>query len=327
MLLDNLARPFEASAQRQLAIAAAREAGDVANQVSQLANHAVSRLTAGDLNEADDAVEQARRLIASYEMQGSTVGFVAVLRLQISRAGCRYAEALAAADEARRVLAQSNPARLPVVALHEAHCWLDLGQLPRVREKLQGCGDTLPGHFEARRQLLWARLQVRLAQDPAPRIAAAQAAAPARGWPEVALLVRIQRSALLAAGEAAAELVAVQEEAFALGLQGVGLQAALRRLQLRLDEAEPVDTAALATAARELLRQGERQVPAFGYRPELAWTAARALAAAGTLDDALRLRQLTRRQVTEAAQQLPPELREGYLQRNPVNQALFDERW
>ena len=72
-----------------------------------------------------------------------------------------------------------------MVALHEAHCWLDLGQLPRAREQLQACGDVLPGHFEARRQLLWARLQVRLGQDPTPHLEAAAAAAPVRGWPEV----------------------------------------------------------------------------------------------------------------------------------------------
>lgn len=318
VLLDNLARPQEAAAQRQLAIAAARDAGDVSNQVSQLANHAVSRMTAGDLTEADDAVEQARRLIASYEMQGSTVGFVAVLRLQICRAACRYAEALSAADEARRVLGKSNPARLPVVALHEAHCWLDLGQLPRAREQLQACADALPAHFEARRQLLWARLLVRLGQDPTPHLDSAAAAAPARGWPEVALLVRLQRSV------AADELSRLQAEALQLGLGGVVRMAQLRQLQLQLDQQASLDDAA---PARELLQQAEREVPAFGYRPELPWTVARALAAAGAVDEAQRLRQLTRRQVSEAAQQLPAALRDGFLQRNPVNQALFAERW
>ena len=84
---------------------------------------------------AEGHVQQAGRLIAAYELRGSTVGFVAVLRLQVTRAEGRYDEAFAAAEDARRELQESNPTRLPVVALYEGLVWLDLGQPARARPR------------------------------------------------------------------------------------------------------------------------------------------------------------------------------------------------
>ncbi len=312
VLLDNLGRLDEAALHRERAIAAARELGDHAHQVSLWANHAVSRLRVGDLGDAGEAVQQARRLIAAYDLQGSTVGFVAVLRQQIARAAGHYDEAFAAADEARHELQASNPTRLPVVALHEGHCWIDLGQPARARQALQACGETLPVHFEARRQLLLARVARLLAQDPAAHLAAAQRVAPSQGWPEVALLVQIETAA---AAQDQQRLADLEASARAQGLHGAELEAWLHR--------EAAGAGAL-TAARRMLGLGERYAPALAYRGELWWHASRTLAAAGAAAEAAQVREQGRRWVMERTQQdVAAALRDGFLRRNPVNAALL----
>ncbi len=319
VLLDNLGRLDEASQHRQQAIEAARELGDHAQTVSLWANHAVGRLRVGDLGDAGEAVQQARRLIAAYDMQGSTVGFVAMLRQQIARASGRYDEALEAADEARRELQTSNPTRLPVVLLHEGHCWIDLGQPARARQALLACGDALPAHSEARRQLLLARVARLLAQDPAPHLQAAQRVAPAQGWPEVALLVQIETAA--AHGQAAA-LAELQRSAQAQGLYGAELAAWLKRAEVDVQALAASEPAAAAT--QRMLGSSERYAPAIAYRGDLWWQATRLLAAAGQAGAADQVREQGRRWVLECAQAHVAEgLRDGFLRRNAVNAALL----
>ena len=323
VVLDNLGRTEEASAQRRSAIAAAQIGGDAAQQVSLLANHAVSRLGAGAVHEARDLVEQAQRLIASYEMRGSTVGFCAVLQMQCARALGRYTLALAAGDLAESELRTSNPARLPVVHLHRAHGWIELGQHARAQQALQlaAAGERLPPHFEARRLVLLARLQRINGSDGSDLLAQAAAIAPRTGWPEIAMIVDVERAQLLDDEQAVALLQATLTLAQQRGLQGSCLAALLRLAQCH---AARGDAKASAAAARQALKLAQSAEPSFIYRAELWLHAGAALTAAKAAREAAEVLHTAQHWVRErAAHDVPAPFVDSFLQRNPVNRALL----
>jgi DNA-binding SARP family transcriptional activator len=320
VVLDNLGRPEAARVHHLRAIAASAALGDHAQRATQLANHAVSRLNAGDVRGARPLVQQAQHLVATYSLTGSSAGFMAVLQLQCARAEGRYAEALACADHAETILQASNPARVPVVHLHRGHCWLDLGQHARAQQALQaaGAGERLPSHMEARRLLLLARVQRVLAQDPRALLQQAADAAPPNGWPEVRMVVEVESALGLPAGDALALLENVRERASALGLQGSVLAALLRTAGI----AAAVDAPRAAAAAHAALALATDIEPTLLPRSEVWLNAARALRAAG--EEAAPTLQAGRAwlQATAAAHVAEP-FREAFLQRNPVHRELL----
>ena len=321
-VLDNLGRSDAASVQRRQAIEASCAAGDPAQQVSQLANHAVSLLSTGDVAQASSALAQARSIVGTYNMQGSTVGFVAVLRMQCARALGAYADALAAADEADAELVQSNPARLPVVQLHRAHCWLDLGQHARASQALAAAqqGAPLPPHFAARRLVLAARLARLQGADAAPLLAQAQALVPRLGWPEIACIVDAESALGLPLRDALALLDAALVRARAARLRGAELAALLRRTQVLL-AAGDVRAAASARAALQLAKDVE---PTLMYRGEVALPAVQALHLAGAKAEAATVLAAAQAWVRARCEaDVPAPFCESFLQRNPINAALL----
>jgi DNA-binding SARP family transcriptional activator len=322
VVLDNLGRPDEAARYRERAIEAAREAGDHAQQVSHLANQAVSRINAGAVHTARKLIDQAQRLIASYEMQGSTVGFVAVLQMQSERAVGRYTQALAAGEHALAVLGQSNPARLPVVQIHFAHAWLDLGQTARAAQALTqaAAGEALPPHFEARRLLLWSRCERSFGRDSAPALAQAAAAAPRQGWPEVALLVEIETAGQQPGAEARARLEAAALRAAKLHLRGAQLAALLRLCDLSA-QSRHADAAVHARRALALARTAE---PALMQHADVWLCCGRAYAAAGQAEAARAAFASGAAWARRcAAEQVPPPFVESFLQRNATVRDLL----
>ena len=325
VVLDNLGRPDLAAGHRQQALEAGQAAGDPALQVSLLANHAVSRLGAGDVQQARSLVVQAQRLIAVYDMQGSTAGFAAVLQMQCARALGHFDEALAAAELAEAQLRQSLPARLPVVALQRAQCWLDLGQHARASQDLQAAGgDLLPPHFEARRLVLLARLQRLLGQDAAAPLQRARAVAPPHGWPDVALIIDTEAALLLPGDEALALLQRTVEQAQRLGLQGALLSALLRRAQIRAAHGD----AGAAADAQQALALAVTVEPTLLGRAEVWLHSARALLvargdAAAAAQASATLRTGRDWLLLHARQHVPQHFRESFLQRCPVNRELL----
>lgn len=333
-VLDNLGRLAAAATQRRLAIAAAARAGDAAQQVTQLANQAVSQHSAGEVTEMHDSLAQAERLIASFDMQGSTVGFVAVLRSQADRARGHFAGALRAADEAERVLNASNPARLPVVHLQRGHIWLDLGQTARAVQALQAAASGLPPHLEARRCVLMARAVAQTPGASAAWLERAEAVLPSAGWPEIALLVPLARTRELDASQALPALLALQARAAEHLLRGVERSAQLLIFERLLAQPEPSGRAAHAALARQatvvaldLLAQplaSSTSVAALDYALALPWRAASWLAAQGMAAEAQALHQRLRGWVQAcAANDVPAPFRASFEQRNAVNRALL----
>jgi len=330
VVLDNLGRPAQAQSHHLQAIGASAALGDHAQRATQLANHAVSRLNAGDVRAARQLVQQARQLVSAYSLTGSSAGFMAVLQLQCARAEGRYDEALACAEHATAILQASNPARLPVVQVHRGHCWLDLGQHARALHELHaaGSGERLPAHLEARRLLLLARVQRALGHDAGPLLRQAAEAAPPNGWPEMRLMVEMESAADMAPPAALALLERVRRSADTLGLRGALLVALLRTASLAAaaqaqNTSSASSAANAARAARAALALAAEIEPTLLPRSEVWLHAARGLHA--TSPDAARAALRTGRDwlLRTADQHVDAAWREAFLQRNPAHRELL----
>ncbi len=321
VVLDNLGLPEAAREHHERTLGATLATQDHAQRATGLANHAVSRLNAGDVRHAQQLVAQAQQLVATYSLDGSSAAFITVLQMQCARALGRYTEALECADHAETILRASNPARVPVVALHRAHCWLDLGQHARAQQALQaaGEGDRLPRHFEARRRLLLARVQRLQGQDPGAWLQQAALAAPPNGWPEVRMLVEIEATLMQPQEPACARLQSVREQALSLGLRGAALSAMLHQAS-RL-AASPGQGLLAAAAARAALALADAAEPSLLTRAELWLHAARGLRAGGE-DTAPAIAAGQRWLRDTAAGQVPEPFREAFLLRHPSHREL-----
>jgi DNA-binding SARP family transcriptional activator len=311
VVLDNLGRVGDARAHHERALAHSHAIADHAQRVTHLANHAMSRLNAGDAAGAMQLVRQGEALVASYEMQGASVAFLALLHSHAARALGDYADALAAADRALALLETSNPQRRPLVWAHRAQVWLELGQHARAGQDLRAAEgvDNEPRHVAARRLLLLARWQRALGQPFAATLDAAAAAAPPDGWPNVRLAIELEH--LPGGVDAVPAIERVLAEAAALGFGGLELVA---RLKVGLALA-PHDPARAAAEARAALALGASFCPTLRPRSELWADAARALAPAAPAE-ARAAAEAGQRWLREtAAAQVPEPFRESFLHR------------
>lgn len=328
VVLDNLGRPAEAKSHHLKALALSRAQGDQAQHATQLANYASSRLDAGDVGAAAEQAAHAQRIVTTFEMAGSSAGYIATLQAQCDRARGHYTRALDWCERAETILAERNPARVPVAHLQRAHVWLDLGQHARALQLLDG--DALQGALQmpARRSVRWllllARVLRRLGQRRDPQrvqtlLQQALALSPEAGWPELRLLVRTEQALDLDKGAALAALQAVAADAAQCQLPGAELGALLHASCFAADlgdrGAAGLAHRALAVSAAHEALYADRALrwlaPAralLGSHPD----EARALALAG--QEWLR---------TAAAAHVAPEFAAGFLHQHPVNAALL----
>lgn len=335
VVLDNLGRPGEALVHHRRALAERGEPdepgdqGDQAARATLLANFAASRLEAGDLAQASALAAQAQRIVAGFELAGSSAGFVATLLAQCDRAAGRYRLALQWCDRAEAILAARHPARLPVARLHRADVWLDLGQHARALQLLEGdalaAALALPPRYAVRAWLLRARVQRRLGLDDAAALAQAAALAPADGWPGLRLLVRTEQARAQAVADpqaALSTLRSVADEAAASGLHGAELGALLHAALVAAD----ADPAAAAALARRALALAGRADALHADRALRWWAPARALAAAGAVEEADAVAAAGREALQRTAdEQVDKEFRDAFWQRHPLHLALA--RW
>jgi tetratricopeptide (TPR) repeat protein len=330
VVLSNLGRPADAQVHYERGVVLSRAQGDHAEHATLLANYASSRLDAGDLAGALAQLTQAQLLVSTYEMAGSSAGYIATLQAQCDRAAGRYAGALEWCRRAEQILAERNPSRVPVARLHLAQVWLDLGQHARAAQVLGGEAlDTarrMPPRYAVRWLVLLARLLRRLRQDVAPLLAEAQALAPRDGWPELRLVVQTEGALALASGEAVPQLLAVAEEARGLHLHGAELGALLHATALAAvpGESSPGRAGQAAGLAHRALALAEHTEALHADRA-LRWLApARALALAGDADLAGTVWQAGQAWLrTTAAAHVPPEFADGFLQQHPLHRLLL----
>jgi DNA-binding SARP family transcriptional activator len=323
VVLDNLGRPAQAQPHHLRALALSAAQGDHAQRATQLANYAASRLDAGDLAGAGEQAAQAQLIVSTYEMAGSSAGFIAVLKAQCERALGHHSAALQWCARAEAILAERNPSRLPVARLHRAHVWLDLGQHARALQDLGGAAldsaRTLPPRYAVRWLVLLARVQRRLRQDGAALLAEALALTPDEGWPELRLIVGIEQALALDAAAALAHLHDVAAQAQAHRLHGAELAALLHATALA---ARHDRSAAPALAQRALALADVAE--ALHADRALRWLApAQALADADPAQSAALLRAGREWLRTTAAAHVAPEFGDSYLHQHPLNAALL----
>ncbi len=321
VVLDNLGRPAEAQPHHLRALELSVAQGDQAQHATQLANYAQSRLDAGDLADATVQATQAQRLVSTYDMVGSSAGYIATLLAQCERAAGRYGAALEWCERAETILADRNPARVPVARLHRAHVWLDLGQHARALQLLGGAAlDTareMPARYAVRWLLLLARVQRRLRQDGSALLAEALVLAPPGGWPELGLLVRTEQALELPADQAVPTLQAVAEEARQRQLASAELGALLHAC------GRAAGSPAGATLARQALARAEG-VEALHADRALRWLApAQALAAAGEGEQAAALVSAGQVWLRNTGLRVAPEFSTSLLHQHPANAALM----
>jgi DNA-binding SARP family transcriptional activator len=327
VMLDNLGQPAQAQAHHLRGLASTQAQGDQAHRATLLANYALNRLDAGDVIAATDQAAQAQRIVSTFEMAGASAGFIATLQAQCARAVGRYGEALAWCDRAEDILAERNPARLPVAQLHRAQVWLDLGQHARALQVLDGAAlDTaraLPARYAVRWLVLLARVKRRLRQDAAPLLAQAAALSPDAGWPELRLIVQTEAALALPPGDALAALAGVAEIARGLQLRGAQLGAELHAAAVASGD-EPAQAEDHARAALELANHAE----CLHIDRAARWLyPALALAAAGQIDEARIVAAAGQAWLrTTAAIHMPPELADSFLHQHPVNARLMTWR-
>ena len=327
VVLDNLGRPAEAQVHHLRAITDAAAENDHPQLATALANHALNRLDAGDVHRASEQVAQAQHILTTYEMAGSSAGFAATLRAQCERALGRYGAALDWCDRAEHILAERNPARLPVARLHRAHVWLDLGQHARALQVLDGpelaAARELPARFAVRWLLLLARVKRRLGARQADAVAClldeAASLAPANGWPELALLVRTEQALAQEPAAALAQLQAVAAEARARKLHAAELGALLHATALAQAHAPalalPPAQAAMALAADAEALHADRALRWLAPAQALAATHA-PQASAWALAGQEWLRNT-------ASAHVAAEFADSFLHQHPLNRALL----
>ena len=327
VVLDNLGRPGEAQVHHLRAIADAATENDHPQLATALANHALNRLDAGDLPSASEQVAQAQHILTTYEMAGSSAGFVATLRVQCERALGHYTLALQWCDRAELILAERNPSRVPVARLHRAHIWLDLGQHARALQILDGAelvaARELPARIAVRWLLLLARVKRRLGARQADAVAAllaeAAARAPTEGWPELGLLVRTEQALALDPPAALAELQAVAAEAQARKLHAAELGALLHAASVATVHA-PETAVATAQVAVALAASAE----ALHADRALRWLAPAKALAANSPAQAARWAEAGQEWLrATAAVHVAPEFADSFLHQHPVNPTLL----
>ena len=322
VVLSNLGRPAEAQPHFEHALALSRAQNDHAQLATMLANYASSRLDAGDVALAKTQLSQAQSLASSFEMAGSSAGYIAVLQAQCERGAGHYTAALDWCRRAEDILAERNASRVPVARLQLAQVWLDLAQHARALQVLGGeqlaTARRMPARYAVRWLVLMARVQRRLRQNADPLLEEAAALAPPDGWPELRLIVHTEQALALAPHEAMVQLRAVADEAHALSLHGAELGALLHAATLAPDDATAsalADSAvALATTTEALHADRALRYTA----PALAWArsgqAERALALWAEGQAWLR---------TTAAAHVAPEFADSFLHQHPLHRQLL----
>jgi tetratricopeptide (TPR) repeat protein len=322
VVLSNLGRPAEAQPHFEHALALSRAQNDHAQLATMLANYASSRLDAGDVTLATTQLSQAQSLASSFEMAGSSAGYIAVLQAQCERGAGRYTAALDWCRRAEDILAERNPSRVPVARLQLAQVWLDLAQHARALQMLGGeplaTARRMPARYAVRWLVLMARVQRRLRQNAGPLLEEAAALAPSDGWPEMRLIVHTEQALSLAPQKALAQLRAVADEAHALSLHGAELGALLHAATLAPDAAT---TSALADSAVALAATTE----ALHTDRALRYTApAQAWARSGQAERALALWAEGQAWLrTTVAAHVAPEFADSFLHQHPLHRQLL----
>jgi DNA-binding SARP family transcriptional activator len=319
--LDNAERLREAERVGLQAIEAARVLGRHGALAQALSNLAVTYNKLGRMLDATSYSEQAIQLMrADPDARGQPLASLAVLARHY-RDSARYADALRVFDEALDGLTRSGTRFwTDVCSFWIAIAHVTLGQHARALRTLNEPDEHMPDFLRGGRLVLRADIAIATGQPAAEFIAGALAFYPDDSGPGLPARVAALRIAAPAvAVESAAHLadVAIKRERF-----GVAMHAWIR-------EAEAAAAlgrgAAAVSAIERALALSPEHAPEGAYEAALWLAAERAYRSADRVPDANdALRRGTDWVMFKALPNVPLEFRDSFLNRNPINRALFE---
>ena len=331
-LLDNLGRLDDAVPHHRLTLELMRKLGDFANLAIGHSNLACNRIDAGDLVEAEGALQRAQQINVSIDNFGAGIGATHLLRaLTLCHLG-RYGAALAQAEGGVQVIRCYQPGNLDRAELRLAQCWWHLGQWARVAAILSAREPDAQASLSARLQ--HARLAWACAKDGGSDRRTATAASrkllalwdeyfatDERSRPDLALPLRIELAD--SGGDplaALAQIDAARAQAQRIGHLGT-VQAAHIRAAAVAAASDPARACREAMAALALAARGVGNTVLL---PGELWLhAGRGLLAAGDpkgLEVLAQGREWVRR---TAQDEVPEPFRDSFVHRNPVNRELL----
>ena len=324
LCLDNVDHQAEAQAIHRRAIEAAMRARRFDEAVTAWGNLAISLLDVGKPGAALEAISQARRVAASYDALKGNAFSLGLFEGVAATALRRYRAAVDALDGALADVAH-HALGAAAVRLHRACLWLHLGQPARAQHELSQPAATqpLPRWIEARRQQMLGRCAWcgGRKEAAARHWEAAAAATPTTERAVLASMIALDHAQVQPAAAALAGVRDVLSRADLMGHFGTMLAARIRLAALALRHGE-LDAALQAVDA--LARLADDVEPNDLYAGERWLVTASVLRAAGRHDEAAQaLRDAVATIERIAREDTPPEFRDSFLHRNPVNRELL----
>jgi DNA-binding SARP family transcriptional activator len=321
---DSVGRVADALPHHELATHLAQQLGHHGNLVMSLANQAANRVVGGHLRDAQALLQRAALERSQVEDPSSLEGFAAITQAICDYQSGRYRQALRAINDSLVRLDEFAPGfRIPVL-MHRCVCWAQLGQWARLHQELEAVGDGP----ELRRITRLRKLTLRYAMELAQGRRNVQLLEAALEFALEGELHDHRHAVLLELAMARAPdaglrlLDEVGATAAELGHAGTVIAAQCRSARLAAvlgehDLAGQQARAALAGAAHaDLVHQ---------YRAELWLHCGAALDAVGDHDQARKVLETGREWIeATAAEHVPVEFRDSFLQRNPVNRRLLE---
>ncbi|MEO7151714.1 MAG: AAA family ATPase [Burkholderiaceae bacterium] len=321
---DNLGRIADSLPHHEAGIALSQQLEDHSNFTMCLSNFAANRILGGRLREGEDLLQRARRSLAMADDPSSHEGFMGMLQAICDTQGGRYRDALRVLAQSDAQLARFAPGFCRMVTLYRAVCWAQLGQWGRFQQELAALGDPaqLPATLQLRLALL--RYQRDRALRQRAQTVELHAALEKVGHsevPDLQHMVRIEIAATLPPAEGLGRLDAIVADATLLGHAGTVIAAHARAAVLAAEAGDAAQARARVDAALALFAQGSMMVRQ--YPGELWLHCGSALAAIGDRVAAVDIVSQGRAWLQAVARDgVPEEYRDGFLHRNPVNQAL-----
>ncbi len=321
-VLNSCRRLRATAAALKTGIGIARELADYGELATMTSNLAQVSANLGQLDTALDYALQSRALRERLgQTSGPASGAIDMYVGWLSGMLGRYREALESLDAAAACFARDAQTLWAAVsANHRAVFLLDLGQVARAQQALQYAPPQLDS-VRARRALLAGRIERILGRSGEAQTREAAAILGPQGDAYMSMLVRLDVASILPPREGAAVCAGVQQTAEEIEFTGVSLKARAMRARFLLRDG---DAAGAASALRGTLEQFAGIQPADMYLPELWQITFEVFDAAGApqpADDALARAARWIRDV--AAEHVPDEFRDSFLNRNPINRALL----
>jgi tetratricopeptide (TPR) repeat protein len=320
-VLDRAGKTARAAELFDDAAAEAQACGYATTQITALASGAAARRRLGRPADALDRLARGDALRAAHDkLEGvgdANDGMAAMALRQLGRHG----EALARAQAAIEAMRQRAPGSLASVIVTRAEVWLDLGQRARALQDRELALRAVTRPVESREITL---LDLRLAAEAEvggdDAVARGRALLDEELQPYMAMVARLRLIGLATPAAGLAEARDVTTAARQAGFRGLEASA-LSRAAVAEMQAGDVDSA--ATHARLAVELAAEQGTDDLSWPALLRNAGVVLQQAGLSDEA---RHVVARGTAwlrdVAARHVPPDFRESFLDRNPVNLEL-----